>query len=258
METLEPRRVERPFLWRWLGGSLQLLLRSPLRFGMLIALLAFIDTSAAKLLQGLAVPEAVYDWMGLACLPGVWTLVSALARGAENRGQTWPVLLDFVRSLAWVRALFAGILFLSLVAALASLLKKVPLGVLDVLPGKLLGSFAAECCVCWGALGLCYFPLLVFLPELSGPSLLKVSHKADKLNECFLFWLLLYSGNILALMIEAVLSYGIAAAVWLVYSGIVSYVAYKDIFERRPLKLTQPSAAAAGKVATRDVPEGAR
>lgn len=252
METLKPRRVDRPFHWRWFGGALQLMLQSPLRFGMLIALLAFIDTSAAKYLQGFAVPRVVYEWTGLACLPVVWTLVSALARGAESRGQTRPVLVDFVRNLTWYRSLFAGILTLSLVAALTALLKKVPLGVLDPLPGKLLNSFAAHCYIYWEGFGRCYYPLLVFMPGFSGPRLWRLSFRADWLNDNLLFWAILYSGNFLALMLEDVLSYGIAAAVWLVYSGIVNYVAYTDIFEHRQLKLTRPVAAA------RAAPEGAR
>ena len=259
METLEPRQVERPFHWRWLRGALQLMLQSPLRFGALIALLAFIDTSAAKHLQGLSVPQVLFEWTGLACLPLLWTLVSALARGAESRSQTWPILLDFGRSLAWCRSLFAGILCVSVVAALLSLMKRVPDGVVDALPGKLLSSFAAQCYLCWSFYGLCYFPLLVFMPGLSGRRLWALSKKAERLNDSFLLWLVLYSGNILALMIEEALSYGIAAAAWLVYSGTVSYVAYKDIFERRPLRLTQQVATAAGEqVDTRVTPEAAR
>lgn len=250
METLEPRQVDRPFHWRWFGGALRLMLQSPLRFGMLIALLAFIDTSAAKYLQGIALPQALFEWTGLACLPVVWTLVSVLARAAERRGQTWPLLLDFGRSLAWCRALLAGILVASVIAAVTSLLNKAPHGVADALPGKLLSSFATQCYLWWAFYGLCYCPLLVFIPELRGWRLFSLSHKADKINDYIPFWLALYSGNLLALIIEEFLSYGIAAAVWLVYSGIVSYVAYKDIFECRPLRLTQPSAAAAGQQAT--------
>lgn len=64
------------------------------------------------------------------------------------------------------------------------------------------------------------------MPGLSGRRLWALSKKAERLNDSFLFWLVLYSGNILALMIEEALSYGIAAAAWLVYSGTVSYVAY--------------------------------
>ena len=249
METLEPRQVERPLHWRWLGGALRLMLQSPWRFGILIALLACIDTSAAKHLQGLAVPQILFEWAGLACLPLVWTLVSALARGAENGGQTSTVLLDFVRNLTWCRSLFAGVLLLSLIAALKSLANTVPHKVIDPLPGELLSSFAAQCYVCWAVYGLCYYPLLLFMPRLSGRRLWTLSKKAERLNDTLPFWLVLCLGNILALVIEKLLSYGIAAAAWLVYSGIVSYVAYKEIFERPPLRLTRPVAAAVGEAA---------
>jgi hypothetical protein len=243
METLEPRQVERPFHWRWLRSALQLMLRSPRQFGILIALLAFIDTSAAKHLQGFAVPKALFEWTGLACLPLVWTLVCVLARAAENRGRTWPLLLDFVRSLAWCRALFSGVLVVSVLAAVLALGKKVPHGVVDALPGELLSSFAAQCYLCWTAYGLCYYPLLVFMPGLSGWRLRLLSKKAEQLNESLPFWLVLCSINVLALAIEETHSYGIAAATWLAYSGTVSYVAYNDIFERRPLQLAQPATA---------------
>ena len=58
-------------------------------------------------------------------------------------------------------------------------------------------------------------------------------------------WFPLYCVNLAVLTIEKFLSYGIAAAAWLVYSGIVSYVAYKDIFERRPVNLVEPASATA-------------
>ena len=248
MQTLDPREVEKPFHWRWLKGALLLMLRSPLRFGALIAVLAFIDTSAVKHLQSSALPQVWFDWLGLACLPVLWTLVSALARGADDSSQTWPALRDFARNLAWYRALLAGILTISLISLLSFVLKKEFRGIFAPLPGEVLRSFAAQCWACWAAYGLCYFPLLVFLPGLSGWRLLMLAKKAEALNEdnkVLPIWIVLWLANIAALFIEELLPYGIVAAAWLVYSGIVSYVAYKDIFERRPLNLVEPAAGTA-------------
>jgi hypothetical protein len=42
-ETLEPRKVEKPFLGRWVITTLALLVRSPVSFGAAVALLAISD-----------------------------------------------------------------------------------------------------------------------------------------------------------------------------------------------------------------------
>ena len=285
MQTLEPREVEKPFHWRWLKGALQLMLRCPLRFGALIAVLAFIDTTAEKYLQNSALPQKWVDWLGLACLPPLWTLVSAMAKGADDPSQTWPALRDFARNLAWFRALRAGIFSVCLILLAWFLLKWQWNEAFDALPGQLLSSFAGQCWVCWTGYGLCYFPLLVFLPGLTRWELSRLARKAEALNREQLpildrkllptwfplpaklppiwlpmpIWFPLYCVNLAVLTIEKFLSYGIAAAAWLVYSGIVSYVAYKDIFERRPVNLIEPaSATVAGQPSAHVAPEGAQ
>lgn len=272
MQPLEPREVERPFHSRWLKGALQLMLHSPLRFGALIAVLACIDATAGRHLQDSAWPQKWFDWLGLMCLPALWTLVSAMARGADDRSQTWPALRDFARNLAWYRALRAGIFCVGLILLMWFLLKWQWNEVFNPLPGNLLSSFAAQCWVCWSGYGLCYFPLLVFLPGLSLVEIKRLARKAEKVNRKHLpildkrllptwfplpegfpairlpisIWFPLFSANLAVLELERLLSYGIAAAAWLVYSGVVSYVAYKDIFERRPVNLAEPASAAAG------------
>jgi len=47
--TPEPRKVDQPFMRRWLGSSLELIRRSPGRFGLLIALLDSLDSFAVNL-----------------------------------------------------------------------------------------------------------------------------------------------------------------------------------------------------------------
>ena len=39
---LEPREVERPFIGRWMRSSLQLIVRSPVQFGLVVVLLLVI------------------------------------------------------------------------------------------------------------------------------------------------------------------------------------------------------------------------
>ena len=85
-----------------------------------------------------------------------------------------------------------------------------------------------------------------------------LARKAEALNEDNKFlpiWIVLWFANIAALFIEEFLPYGIVAAAWLVYSGIVSYVAYKDIFERRPVNLIEPASDTAVELpSTRTAP----
>jgi len=270
MQPLEPREVERPFHWRWLKGALLLMLRCPFRFGALIAVLAFIDTTAERHLQNVVLLQKWVDWLGVACLPALWALVSAMARGADYHGQTWSTLRDFVRGHAWRRALFAGFSSLLLIWTLTSLLAIHWRGFFDPKPGNLLNSFAEQCSICWIGFGLCYFPLLVFFPQLKTAEVVKLSKRADKLNSQLIpvfdrkllpawvplpatfqpiwvplpIWFPLLNINLAALLIEKFLSYGITVAAWLVYSGVVSYVAYKDIFERRPLNAVEPAPGA--------------
>lgn len=47
--TLKPTKVEQPFMRRWTRSSFELVLRSPGRFGLLIALLGLLDSLAVNL-----------------------------------------------------------------------------------------------------------------------------------------------------------------------------------------------------------------
>ena len=82
--TLDPRRVEQPFLARWLRMALELFIRSPWLLGSAIALLGWVDTSAVKLAGGYAVAQVWVDRLGLILLPALWVLVAALARTADD------------------------------------------------------------------------------------------------------------------------------------------------------------------------------
>jgi hypothetical protein len=82
--TLEPRRVDKPFLRRWLRMSFGLFVRSPLRFCLVIALLGWLDASAVNLAEGYAVQKIWVDRLGMLILPVLWILISAVARANES------------------------------------------------------------------------------------------------------------------------------------------------------------------------------
>ena len=208
MQTLEPRAVERPFHWRWLKAASLLMLKFPIRFGALIATLSFVDVTVAKHLQGYTLPKALYRWIGVAVLPVIWTLVATVAKGTEHPGKGWSSLLDFVRNRIWYRALLPGLLYFAIGICLSTVFQ----------------DFSNDD--------------LELSPEFSGWKLHLLSHKATRLNDCLTFWVLLVSTSCIADVIEHFLSYGIAEAAGLVYSGVVGYVAYKDIFERQSLEFT--------------------
>lgn len=71
--------------------------------------------------------------------------MSALARGADDRSQTWPASRDFACNRAWYRALLAGILTMILISLGSFLLKKELSEIFAPLPGEVMRSFAAQC-----------------------------------------------------------------------------------------------------------------
>jgi hypothetical protein len=244
--SLDPREVEKPFHWRWLRTAFQLLLRAPLRFGALIALLAYGDTAATRYLHDSSIPQIGLDRLGLLFLPLLWTLVSAIARGADDPRQTGSALLGLLRHYVWYRALLPGAVMVGVRWALKP---AHPADLAHLDSGVLLGSFAAQCFIAWLVLELFYFPLLLFLPELSSWQLWRLASKADRINRTWLVCVLLGLLLIACKLLDYVISYGIPEATWLVFAGIVSYVAYRDVFERRPENLPKAAAVpSAGEV----------
>lgn len=75
-ETREPRKVEKPFLGRWVVTALSLLVRSPASFGAVVVLLAI-----AELLCTYIVPVPLIDTgstlvVGALLLPAFWIVLS--------------------------------------------------------------------------------------------------------------------------------------------------------------------------------------
>jgi hypothetical protein len=265
--TLEPREVEKPFARRWLRATLALFLRSPFRFAILIALLGCLDTSAVNFANAYFVEKVWVDRLGIAALPPLWLLVSAVARGADENNLTWQTLSRLGRRSVWIGALSAGIpmaalswFFHSIFHGLGAAAAHNPPAYLRH-QGDFLASVEASVVLMVCSLGLTYCPLLALVPGLSASDAHSLSHKADKING---FVTVLTMTTILAIgaiyLASVIPAYGMTTAAFLVIFGVLNYVAYRDIFERRSENLRQntvTSRVAARVEVTRCVARGA-
>jgi hypothetical protein len=244
--TLEPREVEQPFVRRWLRAALLLLLRSAFRFGLLIALLGCLDTAAVNLANGYVIEEVWVDRLGIVALPLLWVLVSAVARGADDHSLTWQSLSQLGRRSVWIGALSVGVglatlsWFLhSLSHGFAAAVAHHPSAYLQR-QGDLLASIEAGVVLIVGSSGLTYCPLLVFVPDLAPHHAITLSRRADKING--VVTILIMTG-ILAIgdlyLAAAIPMYGMTTAAFLVFFGVLAYVAYRDMFEGRSENLAQ-------------------
>ena len=239
--TLEPREVEKPFPRRWLRMTLELFVRSPLRFGVVIALLGGLDHAAVALAQASGFQREWTDRLGTVVLPFVWILTSALARGADDPRQSSAALAVLGRKRAWLGALRAGatlavflwIAFWVLQGVGELLSQHRPEGYLNH-PAELLASIVANVLFLQSWVGVCYCPLLVLQPQLSAGEASHLSRRASKLNGNTLIIVLFGAITFGAVSLSSVLPfYGMTDAALLVFLGVLNYVAYRDIFERR-------------------------
>lgn len=244
--TLEPTEVEKPFAQRWLLATLALFLRSPFRFGILIALLGCLDTSAVNFADGYSVEKAWVDRLGIVGLPLLWLVVCAVARGADNNNRTWSTLSHLGHRSVWIGALSAGIplaafswFFHSLFHGFGEIATHNPPAYLQH-QGDFLASVEASVVFIVASRGLTYCPLLALVPGLVAADARSLSNKADRING---FVIILTMTTILAIGAEylasAVPAYGMTTAAFLVIFGVLNYVAYRDIFERRSENLLQ-------------------
>lgn len=119
--------------------------------------------------------------------------------------------------------------------------------------GDFLASIEASVVLIVGSVGLTYCPLLALVPGLSALYASSLSKKADKING--LVTILTMTG-ILAIgaiyLSSAIPAYGMTTAAFLVFFGVLNYVAYRDIFERRsenlPKQIMTPQVAATVEV----------
>ncbi len=245
--ALEPREVEKPFAQRWLQATLALVVRSPVRFGLLIALLGWLDTSAMNVAKGHVVEKVWADRIGIVTLPLLWALVSAVARGADDNNLTWQALAQLRRRPVWMGSLAVG----TGLAALRWIIDSTIHGLGAVWgshksepyllhQGQFLDSVEASVMLLSIFVGLCYFPLLVLVPEVSPLHARYLSEKADGMNGRNSMWLLILILVLAAVALaSAVPAYGMTTAAFLVFIGVLNYVAYRDIFERRTENLSK-------------------
>ena len=218
-----------------------LFLRSPIRFGTLLALLGVLDTTAVNLAKGFVVEKIWIDRLGTMALPLLWVVVSAVARGADDKRMTRQALKQLGRRSVWAGALAAGAILVTLNSMIAFALHGVrtSLGPHQSAAylqtqGQFIASIEASVLLMSIFVGLCYFPLLVLGPAISPIDAVHLSRKANDMNGGGLLIVLV---GILVLTAGALASsapaYGMTSAAFLVFMGVLNYVAYRDIFERR-------------------------
>jgi hypothetical protein len=245
---LEPRVVESPYRKRWVRAALQLFVRSPLRFGVLIATLAWLDVNFLAVFHGSRVPDALMKWLGLMTLPLVWAVASALARGADDRSQTLSAFAGFLRLRLWASILFAGALIVCVLWTIDFLFDSIlQFSILNhetrvSRSGQLLGAIGGQALLVYCFCGPCLLPLLVLMPALSFEEARRLSNRAAEINDWQQFLGLLLRLFCVAAIMTFLPAYGLSEAAWMVFMGVLNYVAYRDIFERRPGNLPQEAA----------------
>lgn len=238
--NLEPREVERPFIGRWLRMTVELIVRSPFRFGIMIAFLTSLDNGVVTLAKGVSVEKFWIDRIGDMLLPTLWVLTSALARGADDTSSTWVAFAPFRHKRVWLASIGSAALIVSLDILLAWALHGAgnfgPFRPVPYLqhPGDLTESIARNAYLFVVAFGPCYFPLLALAPEASPWRCRLLSRQASKLNGELVIWLIaaivVLSTGVLASIAPA---YGLTNSLLVVFLGVFNYVVYRDIFERR-------------------------
>jgi hypothetical protein len=183
-------------------------------------------------------------------LPLVWVFIAALARGADDASQTWKAFAGFAYFKVWMSALVVGIGLVALNWVIWWLMGVTASRGSAVLPGRFLESTGAQAWMVTAAAGICYFPLLVLQPALSLTEARRPSRDANDINgRRTISWLIVGMMCVLAPFSLFVPAFGMTTAAWIVFMGILNYVAYRDIFERRSANLPETVATASAVVA---------
>jgi hypothetical protein len=239
-QTLNPREVEKPFRMRWVSMTLQLMVRAPVRFGIAILLLGCLDALVLRSLPG-RIPRPWAIRLGMFLLPLAWVVTAALARGADNSTQSWKALRRLTRPIVWMSALAIGLGLVALDIAIQQLLfPNTHWEEVNLLSGRVLQFTGLQAWMVMTAAGICFFPLLVLETGLSFSEVRRLSLSATEINgrhtlSWFMTWMICVAGIIQQL----VPAYGLTMAIWVVFAGVLNYVAYRDIFERRSANLPQ-------------------
>ena len=215
--------------------AVRLLLRAPLRFGVALLLLGLLGSVALHMLPR-TIPLAWGQRLGMFLLPLGWVLIAAIARGADDSAQQWRALKSLTRPTVWLAASFVGFALAALSAALDFYIHLfLPASSNAVLStGRVLEFIGAPACLIISFAGICYFPLVVLEPDLSLREALHFSKSANELNDSqAIGWFAIRLQCIPAALLLVIPAYGLTSAAWIVFMGVVNYVAYRDIFERR-------------------------
>jgi hypothetical protein len=243
-QTLNPQEVEKPFRMRWLRMTLQLMLRSPVRFSIAILLLGCLDAFLLRLLPN-RIPKPWAVRLGMFLLPLAWVVTAALARGADNASQNWKALSSLIRPIVWISASAIGLGLVTLDVAIQQVLfPDMHWEDVKLLSGRVLQFTGLQAWMVMTAAGICFFPLLVLETGLSFPEVRRLSLSATEINgrhtiSWFMTWMICVAGIIQ----QFVPAYGLTMAMWVVFAGVLNYVAYRDIFERRSANLPEVATA---------------
>ena len=253
-ETLEPRTVDKPFVRRWLLTTLALMGRAPLRFGLLILVLGLLDSAVDALFAGFTMSERWSNALAVAVLPFFWLLVAAVARGADNPMEAREALVRAFRS-ETVKHLGAFGLTYATAYLLLHWYWDKPVAThphpgsgtgagADYLstPGHFIDSIAVYVGFYSILRGLCYFPLMAWVPGV-GAYALRLARRANELNgTIFIDFLIVVLVLPAAWLAEALPAFGMTNAAFVVFMGTLNYIVYRDIFERRTnnLPVTKP------------------
>lgn len=227
-ETLEPRKVERPFLGRWVVTALALLLRSPVSFGAAVALLAIFSLLGTGMVPARLIDAGWTLVAGSLLLPLFWVVLSLLARRSDRAVGRSELLQHASSRSVWGGGLLPGCLLASAGWLLHWTLWASPF------VANFIGSYTWNCLLLIAPLGVCYFPLMALAPGLTVLEACQLSQKASRLNG---EWIIVLFVAALSLTADAFARASpggdIISAAILVFIAVFNYVAYRDIFERR-------------------------
>jgi hypothetical protein len=259
--TLQPREVDKPFLWRWSRMAFELVVRSPIRFGLIVALLGSLDTWAVNAAREYVIPRTLLVELGVGLLPALWTLVAALAHSADKSLGVQQTVAGLVRTAVWRGVLFAAAVLVGLkileIGAVAALPQRFHDHNAFGTPGKFVSTFALYATFATLWLGSCYFPLLLRAPKASWTVLYHLSRRAAEMNDNIIVMTFVGCVVIFADSLSAVLpAYGMTMACFLVFLGVFNYVGYRDIFEGRARNAPVASAQHFAREPTHSVEPG--
>lgn len=113
-------------------------------------------------------------------------------------------------------------------------------------PGQFVGALTVNVVLLIAAFEPCYFPLLLMGGELTNSDARYLSRRAAELNSRELVWFLICISLICANSLASILpAFGLTESAFLVAAGIFNYIAYRDIFERRPENLPRLASVSA-------------